>query len=324
MEEDNADANEDHGDAQGETGNSTRDVENPPDQFDDDSAVMDCLINRAEAEAAQHYQDEESYAMKAQEKDKGQREAMKTPNTSSSTTPTKNTNNEAKSEEDTTKFTEIGAEQAGLPNEKERQTAADTGIQGLQGNTGPTATGAHHMKPSAAVGSLPFFRDLDKNRTTTLKATNNATSRNNPHIIHQERNPEQPTVNSATASGEAVDRDHNPMVPINQPTDVTTNHQALLNGFVERIEPIPLAPTTLQREANQRPQSRPGAYTGENLQRVQSLDFDLVGNNNIHENENAVNDPPETTDSVPLPAANDQGLVEARAIMEESGIWELD
>ncbi|CAB9509815.1 expressed unknown protein [Seminavis robusta] len=278
MEEDKADANGHHGDAPGDTGNAARDVENPPDQLDDDSAVMDCLTNRSEAEAAQQYhdeiqqyQDEESDTKKAQVEDKdkvAKREAKKTTNSLSTATCTTRSQNEIKSEEDkaTTKFTEIGSEQAGLPNKKD--TAADPGM--------PANTDAG---PNAVVGALPFFRGLGKNKSTTVKAAN-GTSCYDPSIIHEEQNPEQgkypPTAISATASGEAVDRNNNPMVPINQPINAPGSHQSLLDDLVERIEPIPVAPTTLHRGANQRPQSRPGAYTGENLQRVQSLDFDLV------------------------------------------------
>ncbi|CAB9530987.1 expressed unknown protein [Seminavis robusta] len=86
MKEDNSYANEHHGDAQG--GNSTGDVDQQPDQLD--SAVMDSLIKRAEAEAAQQYHDEaqqyrdkESNAKKAQVEDKKQvstkRETTSTP-----------------------------------------------------------------------------------------------------------------------------------------------------------------------------------------------------------------------------------------------------
>ncbi|CAB9511349.1 expressed unknown protein [Seminavis robusta] len=103
-----------------------------PDQLD--QAARDSLINRAEAEAAQQDQDEESDAMIAHVEG----------------------TNEVKSEEDgaTAKFTEIGSEQAGLTNQKERQTATDPGmpVKGLQGNTGLAAAGAHHVQTNAAMG----------------------------------------------------------------------------------------------------------------------------------------------------------------------------
>ncbi|CAB9509810.1 expressed unknown protein [Seminavis robusta] len=137
--------NEHDGEAQASTRNSTRDVENQPDQLDqavmdslikraeavaaqqqhqddhqpdrldDDSAVMDSLIKRAEAEAAQQYQDdahqyrdEESDPKKAQVTDKA------------STTTHTRSKKEAKSEDDeaTRKIMEIVVEQAGLANDK--------------------------------------------------------------------------------------------------------------------------------------------------------------------------------------------------------------
>ncbi|CAB9513681.1 expressed unknown protein [Seminavis robusta] len=256
-------SNEHDGDAQGGTGTgtgdgnstSTRDFGHQPDQFDDNSAVTDSLIKRAETEAAQQYldeaqqrRDEESDANKAQVEDK-------TRTTSGSTTLTGSTN-EAREEGDQKTGSEI-------------MEITETEING-----------------SAKTEML-------------TKDAYEATER--------ETLPPGNARRGAGAPGEAL----------LQPTNNATNHQAILNDSVEWFEPIPMPPTILHRGANHGPQSRPGAYTGRNLQRVQSLDFHLVGNNN--ESENAVNERRSNTNTVPHPpVTNDQGLVEARAVMEES------
>ncbi|CAB9509805.1 hypothetical protein SEMRO_406_G136340.1 [Seminavis robusta] len=60
-----------------------------------------------------------------------------------------------------------------FPKEQKRQTAGAPGMpaKGLQGNTGLTALGAHHIEPSADVGGArPVLRGLGKNRPATKVA----------------------------------------------------------------------------------------------------------------------------------------------------------
>ncbi|CAB9504828.1 expressed unknown protein [Seminavis robusta] len=166
-------------------------------------------------------------------------------------------------------------------------------VKGLQGNTGPAAAGAHNIKPSAAVsGAHARANTLEETTGMPVKGLQGNTG---------------PTAAGAHQA---------------KPSAAVGGALPLLRGLGKNR-------TTTVEATNAT--NYHGAYTCENLQRVQSLDFEPVHNNNHNENENeyvineneieyAINDP----DIVLLPPTNDQGLVEARPIMEESEICALD
>ncbi|CAB9522028.1 expressed unknown protein [Seminavis robusta] len=245
-------SNEHYGDGQA---SNSRDIETPPDQLD--SAVMDSLNEHTETETTQQYRDEESDATKAQVKGKEQvakkREAKKTPTTTATTTRT-GLKQEAKSEDDegTTKIMEIGSEQ---------NVTRATNYANLQNMQTPRH-GTAQSAPRAS-GTPELNTGQAKCPTEPLPVA--------PSATWEQQAGQSPHTNSPPA-----------MVP-NQPGYAPTNHQDLMDDLLEGLAPIPVAPSTLHQD---RQQARPGAYRGENLQRVQSLDFELVGNNNNDENEN--------------------------------------
>ncbi|CAB9527561.1 expressed unknown protein [Seminavis robusta] len=300
MEEDNADANEHHGDAQGDMGTSTRNVDHQPDQLDDDSAVMDTLVNRAEAEAAQQYHDEaqqyrdkESNAKKAQVEDK-------TPATSGSTTRTRSTNKarEEDDEEAGTEIMEILGEQAELAMAEHVQEKQEDLKQACKTTPGQNPIRANMRflptKSPEAFDTTPnqhllqTAAEIDKSAKME-KRTKNAHEATERETVPPGNTQRGETIQQTTQrrTSQPSSRPGAPEEALLQPMNTPTNHQALLNDLVERIEPIPMAPTSLSRGSNHRPQCRPGAYMGigATLQRVQSLDFDLLGSNNIDETE---------------------------------------
>ncbi|CAB9522024.1 expressed unknown protein [Seminavis robusta] len=301
-------SNERYGAGQASSG-IARDIQNPPDQLD--SALTDSLNVHTKTETTQQYRDEESSATKVHVEDKSRvlkkTEMKKTPTTTSTTTRTSRSKKEAKSEEDeaTTKIMEIGSEKAGLeilPPTEEECIAGAVQVAGCA-KTPPVATlGEEIAAKEAARRSMDSTSGAGRAQVTDCSKVENdidATNYANPQHIQTPRyctaqsaprasgTPDfymeqgkcaaepLPVAPSATCEQQAAQSPHTisplAMVP-NQPGYAPTNHQDLMDDLLEGLAPIPVAPSTLRRD---RQQARPGAYRGENLQRVQSLDFEL-------------------------------------------------
>ncbi|CAB9528332.1 expressed unknown protein [Seminavis robusta] len=304
-------SNELHGDGQD---SSSRDVANPPDNLDL-SAVLDSLIKHTETETTQHqYRDEEeSDATKAQVAE----EAKKTPagfsttdNSTTGTNASQQATNEAKSEEEedgaTTKIRENGSEQAGLKM-AEHPTDEQSNAGGAKNPPVATVDCSLHQTDEEFAAKFAARRSMERNFGAgriqaplltdccfkTDQAINATNYDNNPKNDQTPKNcAAQPDPRGPGTSELNMEQGKCPLKPQpvasiatcgiglqpqaaqsphtnNSPPAMVPNQPG--NSPTELVSVLPLI---LSRE---RPQSLPGAYRGENMQLVQSLDFDLVG-----------------------------------------------
>eukprot|EP00797_Seminavis_robusta_P028718 Sro564_g167260.2 (376) ;mRNA; f:3765-5004 len=155
--------------------------------------------------------------------------------------------------------------------------------------------------------------------STTLSTSTTSTTMTERHGKVLTRQVERPATSTANVTPNVTnnenDNDSAPLVH-------NSNHQTFMDDLVGGLEPIPLQPSSVHSRASQQP-SRPGAYVGQTFQRVESLNFELVGAYSDH-NSNYFKEASDVF-SVTAPTrpsfahgGSSAGLVEATAVFDES------